>query len=135
MNMMTWEKLWTINKRIIDPVAPRHTAVAAERVLLTLTNGPAAPEVVIVPKHKKNPAVGDKATTKSSTLWVDTVDAATVAEGEEVTLMDWARPPRAPLATRPATRPYAPAERAAPRLRARRATRSSAASAATRRGA
>ena len=91
---MTWEKLWTINKRIIDPVAPRHTAVAAERVLLTLTNGPAAPEVVIVPKHKKNPAVGDKATTKSSTLWVDTVDAATVAEGEEVTLMDWARPPR-----------------------------------------
>ncbi len=39
--LQEWEKLWTINKRLIDPVAPRHTAVtAAGRVLLTLSNGP-----------------------------------------------------------------------------------------------
>ena len=39
--LQEWEKLWTINKRLIDPVAPRHTAVtAAGRVPLTLSNGP-----------------------------------------------------------------------------------------------
>lgn len=41
-----WEKLWSINKRIIDPVCPRHTAVETKgRVPVTLTNGPADPEV------------------------------------------------------------------------------------------
>lgn len=33
-----WDKIWTINKRIIDPVAPRHTAVTtAGRVPVTIT--------------------------------------------------------------------------------------------------
>ena len=61
-----WEKLWTINKRLIDPVAPRHTAVtAAGRVPLTLANGPEAEEVETVAAHKKNPAVGQKASVRS----------------------------------------------------------------------
>jgi hypothetical protein len=42
--------------QVIDPVAARHTAVHTEgKVLLTLTNGPATPEVVIILRHKKNP--------------------------------------------------------------------------------
>ncbi|KAK1556065.1 hypothetical protein Q3G72_035372 [Acer saccharum] len=31
LNLMEWDKLWTINKKIIDPVCPRHTAVNEER--------------------------------------------------------------------------------------------------------
>jgi hypothetical protein len=42
--------------QVIDPVAARHTAVHTDgKVLLTLTNGPATPEVVIILRHKKNP--------------------------------------------------------------------------------
>ncbi|KAF2324092.1 hypothetical protein GH714_006580 [Hevea brasiliensis] len=53
LNLMEWDKLWTINKKIIDPVCPRHTAVIEERcVLLTLTNGPDNPFVRIIPRHK-----------------------------------------------------------------------------------
>ena len=64
--LQEWEKLWTINKRLIDPVAPRHTAVtAAGRVPLTLSNGPEVEEVEIVPAHKKNPEVGQKASVRS----------------------------------------------------------------------
>ncbi|KAJ0095571.1 hypothetical protein Patl1_15309 [Pistacia atlantica] len=38
LNLMEWDKLWTINKKIIDPVCPRHHAVIEERgVFLTLT--------------------------------------------------------------------------------------------------
>jgi glutamyl/glutaminyl-tRNA synthetase len=56
-----WDKIWTINKRIIDPVAPRHTAVvSAGRVPVTITGAPAAVEATEGPKHKKNPAVGTK---------------------------------------------------------------------------
>ncbi len=41
---MEWDKLWTINKKIIDPICPRHTAVLEEqRVIVTLTNGPDTP--------------------------------------------------------------------------------------------
>jgi hypothetical protein len=35
-----WDKIWTINKRIIDPIAPRHAAVVnAGRVPVTLEGG------------------------------------------------------------------------------------------------
>lgn len=64
VTLQEWDKIWTINKRIIDPVCPRHTAVKqAARVKLHLSNGPATPEVVAVPKHKKYAPAGVKATT------------------------------------------------------------------------
>jgi glutamyl-tRNA synthetase len=27
-NLMEWEKIWAINKRIIDPICPRYSAVS-----------------------------------------------------------------------------------------------------------
>lgn len=55
LNIMSWDKLWSINKKMIDPVCPRHTAVIKElRVLFTLTNGPDEPLVRMIPRHKKH---------------------------------------------------------------------------------
>ncbi|GIM07727.1 hypothetical protein Vretimale_11813, partial [Volvox reticuliferus] len=85
-----WDKIWTINKKLIDPVCPRHTAIEVDgRVLLTLEDGPAEPEVVMVPRHKKYPPAGKKALTRANQIWLEQVDASSLAEGEEVTLMDW----------------------------------------------
>ncbi|TXG57214.1 hypothetical protein EZV62_018527 [Acer yangbiense] len=90
LNLMEWDKLWTINKKIIDPVCPRHTAVIEERrVLLTLTNGPDEPFVRIIPRHKKYEGAGEKATTFTKRIWLDHDDAKSVSVDEEVTLMDW----------------------------------------------
>lgn len=89
---MEWDKLWTINKKIIDPVCPRHTAVIDEsRVLLTLTNGPENPFIRIVPRHKKYEGAGEKATTYTKRIWLDYDDAVSIEmeENKEVTLMDW----------------------------------------------
>lgn len=87
---MEWDKLWTINKKIIDPVCPRHTAVIEERrVLLSLTNGPENPFVRILPRHKKYEAAGEKATTYTKRILIDYDDANSILENEEVTLMDW----------------------------------------------
>nr|GEX41427.1 glutamate--tRNA ligase, cytoplasmic [Tanacetum cinerariifolium] len=52
LNLMEWDKLWSINKKIINRVCPRHTAIVKEcRVLLTLSNGPKTPFVCKIPKH------------------------------------------------------------------------------------
>ncbi|CAN4110843.1 unnamed protein product [Withania somnifera] len=90
LNLMEWDKLWATNKKIIDPVCPRHTAVIEERrVLLTLSNGPDDPFVRIVPKHKKYAGAGEKATTYTKSIWIDYDDAVSISVNEEVTLMDW----------------------------------------------
>ncbi|OAY80237.1 Glutamate--tRNA ligase, cytoplasmic [Ananas comosus] len=90
LNLMEWDKLWTINKKIIDPICPRHTAVLEEqRVILILTNGPEKPFVRIIPRHKKYEGAGKKATTFTNRIWSDYGDASSISEGEEVTLMDW----------------------------------------------
>lgn len=87
---MEWDKLWTINKKIIDPVCPRHTAVIEERrVLLALTNGPEKPFTRIIPRHKKYEGAGEKATSFTRRIWIDQGDAQTISVDEEVTLMDW----------------------------------------------
>ena len=58
-----WDKIWAINKKVIDPVAPRHTAVALSPapVRLTVEGAPGQPQRLDgVPKHKKNPDAGQK---------------------------------------------------------------------------
>ena len=56
-----WDKIWTLNKQLIDPVCPRHTAVdAADRVLTTLSNAPDTPELLTILRHKKHPPAGKK---------------------------------------------------------------------------
>ncbi|KAL3538404.1 hypothetical protein ACH5RR_001770 [Cinchona calisaya] len=90
LNLMEWDKLWAINKKIIDPVCPRHTAVTEERrVLFTLTNGPEDPFVRVIPKHKKYEGAGEKATSYTKRIWIDQDDAKFISANEEVTLMDW----------------------------------------------
>lgn len=90
LNLMEWDKLWTINKKLIDPVCPRHTAVFADgKVILNLSNGPDEPFVRVIARHKKFDGAGKKATTFTKRVWLDQVDGAAVSEGEEVTLMDW----------------------------------------------
>lgn len=86
----SWEKLWSINKRLIDPVCPRHTAVDVEgKVPMRLLDGPQTLEVVVIPKHKKYPEAGKKVMNRSADIWLDQADAQAIKEGEEVTLMDW----------------------------------------------
>ncbi|KAL8531087.1 hypothetical protein ACS0TY_007917 [Phlomoides rotata] len=90
LNLMEWDKLWAINKKIIDPVCPRHTAISEERrVLLNLTDGPKDPFVRVIPKHKKYEGAGEKSVTYSNRLWIDYADAESISINEEVTLKDW----------------------------------------------
>ncbi|KAI0563583.1 Glutamyl-tRNA synthetase [Gracilaria domingensis] len=83
-----WDKIWTVNKRVIDPIAARHVALDIEAAkLVTVIN--AGDEVRTVPKHKKNPDVGTKNVIYKSKIFIEGEDAASIEVGEKVTFMDW----------------------------------------------
>ncbi|CAL1705363.1 unnamed protein product [Somion occarium] len=87
---LEWDTLWTLNKKIIDPIAPRFWAIEKEGIVPVKVNGgPTTPEVKTLPKHKKNPDVGEKKTVFASQLLIEQEDALSFEDQEEVTLMDW----------------------------------------------
>ncbi|KAI8150381.1 tRNA synthetases class I, catalytic domain-containing protein [Fennellomyces sp. T-0311] len=88
--LLEWDKLWALNRKVIDPIAPRHTAVIKDKMVQCKVQGaPATPEVKDTLKHKKNPDIGTKKTTYSSKIVLDQEDAKSLEVGEEITLMDW----------------------------------------------
>ena len=88
--LLEWDKLWAFNKKVIDPVAPRHTAIAKlYAVTVTVVGETVALSTKQVPKHKKNPDAGLKTTVYSGEFLLEQADAKDLAVDEEVTLMDW----------------------------------------------
>lgn len=90
-NLMQWEKLWAINKRIIDPICPRYSAVKVEKASrIIIENVSKEPESVTVLMSKLNPALGERPLWKSNNILIDFVDADKLVNvGEKVTLMNW----------------------------------------------
>eukprot|EP01116_Phalansterium_solitarium_P006348 TRINITY_DN18648_c0_g1_i1.p1 TRINITY_DN18648_c0_g1~~TRINITY_DN18648_c0_g1_i1.p1 ORF type:complete len:756 (-),score=302.42 TRINITY_DN18648_c0_g1_i1:58-2292(-) len=88
LTLMEPEKLWAVNKKIIDPNVARYTAIV-NRALVELSNGSATEEAKSVPKHRKNLELGNKTVTYSSRIYVEREDAVTFKAGEEITLMNW----------------------------------------------
>ncbi len=89
-NMMEWDKIWAINKRIIDPIAPRFTAIAKDKIAhLFLLNGPKEMEMVSVAMHQQNANLGNKVIYKSKKLMIESEDASSLKVDEKITLMKW----------------------------------------------
>jgi len=90
INLMEWSKLWNFNNQILDPSVPRYTAVSAETPVQVTVVGAEGKLVASERlRHKKNEALGSKTYYKSDEILLDAEDVALLAEGEEVTLMDW----------------------------------------------
>ena len=53
-------------------------------VLVKIKDGPSTPEIKILPKHKKNPEVGEKKTVYTSNILLEQEDAASFEDQEEV---------------------------------------------------
>lgn len=87
---MDWTILWSMNRKIIDPIAPRHTAIMSRnKALVTIIGGPSTPRKGLRPKHPKNPGIGTKTLTFASKIYIDQDDASLLHEDEEITLMSW----------------------------------------------
>lgn len=89
-NLQEWDKIWAMNKDVIDPTAPRYTAIVKDTACkLLIENGPEEIEAQSHPLHPKNAGVGSKAVIYSKNVLIERDDAASIVEGEKVTLMKW----------------------------------------------
>ncbi|KAK4646013.1 hypothetical protein QC761_206610 [Podospora bellae-mahoneyi] len=89
---MDWTKFWATNKKHIDPIAPRHTALLKKDVVkvpVTGAEAPAQPFQEDRPKHPKNKDIGTKKVAFGPEILLDQADAKSFKEGEEITLMAW----------------------------------------------
>ncbi|XP_076596418.1 bifunctional glutamate/proline--tRNA ligase isoform X3 [Chaetodon auriga] len=92
---MEWDKIWAFNKKlpisclkVIDPVAPRYTALSRSYVV-PVSISEATEEMKEVAKHPKNAEVGMKTVWYGPRVLVEGADAETFSEGEIVTFINW----------------------------------------------
>ncbi|KAH9496205.1 hypothetical protein Btru_010498 [Bulinus truncatus] len=88
VNMMEWDKIWAYNKKVIDPIVPRYTALLRDG-LVTVNVSDAKLESKEVAKHPKNADVGNKVVWYGPKVLIDAADAEVITEGEIVTFINW----------------------------------------------
>lgn len=87
---LDWTLFWATNKKYIDPVAPRHTAIDRMHAVTANVRGArVAPYTEDKFKHGKNPELGMKKVAFSTTIIIEQPDAMSLKEDEEITLMSW----------------------------------------------
>ncbi|ANQ09649.1 Glutamate-tRNA ligase [Plasmodium coatneyi] len=87
-NLMQWDKLWSINKQIIDPIIPRFAAVDKKKgIILKLTD--LTEDIVEKTRdlHMKNKSLGTCSMLYTNRFFIELEDAQTFAEQEEITLI------------------------------------------------
>ena len=85
---MEWDKIWAMNKKVIDPVVSRYTAVDKTYFVPVNIKGIKA-ESAKVDKHPKDPEVGQKTVWRGPTVLIDGADAEVLKEGENTTFINW----------------------------------------------
>ena len=87
---LDWTIFWATNKRHIDPIAPRHTAVVDEKVVKAhVVGAPREAYTEDKPRHGKNDSLGTKKVVYSPFIILDQDDAKSFTDDEEITLMNW----------------------------------------------
>ena len=86
---LEWGAFWAMNKKYIDPIAPRHTALDVTDLVHCKVTGIAGLETVAKPKHGKNSELGTKKVLYDTTIVLEQVDAQSFSADEEITLMNW----------------------------------------------
>jgi glutamyl-tRNA synthetase len=90
INFMDWTSFWATNKKYIDPIAKRYTAVVKQDMVKCIVAGaPEAPRTEDKEVHAKNSELGKKKVVYSKHIVLDQADAQSFADGEEITLMNW----------------------------------------------
>ena len=85
---MEWDKLWATNKKNIDPVSGRYTAISQDRIcIMNVQNVEPESTMTTIPLYDKNPSLGTKIQFKSNQLYLEFEDVTTLKEGEKVNII------------------------------------------------
>lgn len=100
-SIVSWDKIWALNKRTIDQYSPRYSAIPLKDFVVchidcNIEENKTHPlcldtndKFIEVPKHKKNPELGNKNLLLSNEILLSQEDAIVLKQGEEFTLMNW----------------------------------------------
>lgn len=86
--MMEWDKIWAVNKKIIDPIVPRYTALTRDGIIPLIVKD-AQLSSREIPKHPKNDEVGMKTVWYGPKILIEKGDAEFFKVGEIVTFINW----------------------------------------------
>ncbi|XP_071527689.1 bifunctional glutamate/proline--tRNA ligase isoform X2 [Panulirus ornatus] len=84
---MEWDKIWAFNKKVIDRVAPRYTALQGD-VVPVFVNGVNV-MATTAQKHPKDPSIGMKTVWTGPHVFIEAADAAELKEGQNATFINW----------------------------------------------
>ncbi|XP_018307906.1 bifunctional glutamate/proline--tRNA ligase isoform X2 [Mycetomoellerius zeteki] len=85
---MEWDKIWAFNKKVIDPVAIRYTALDYNE-LISVNVTDAKEEWLIVQNHPKDSSKGTKQVRVGSKILIEKEDAERLIEGQNATFINW----------------------------------------------
>merc|ERR1712070_248719 len=82
-NLMEWDKIWAMNKAMIDPIAPRMTALLTDGLVPCVLEGAPPDEFMrSVHAHPKDESIGKKIKFYAPTVYLQADDAAALVAGE-----------------------------------------------------
>ncbi|KAM0671429.1 tRNA synthetase class I [Ordospora colligata] len=87
-SIISWDKIWAINKKKADPVAPRYLCVRHKDVIEVEVEG-TDDYSMHIPLHKKNTELGMKEVFYSKSILLLQEDGQVLEKEEEFTLMNW----------------------------------------------
>lgn len=87
-NLMEWDKIWAINRKLIDDQSPRLTAIQKKGIVSVKVDGLLPAPIKLVPFHKKNEQLGQKPVFVSEKIFIENEDAINLKNEEKIVLMD-----------------------------------------------
>ncbi|XP_033359359.1 bifunctional glutamate/proline--tRNA ligase isoform X2 [Bombus vosnesenskii] len=85
---MEWDKIWAFNKKVIDPVATRYTALEYNKIVPVHIDD-AKEEWLTVQNHPKDISKGTKQVLVGSQVYIERDDANLLTEGQNATFINW----------------------------------------------
>lgn len=84
---MEWDKIWAFNKKVLDPVVPRYTAVEQKDVVTVILDGYDGQLTIDLALHPKDASLGKRSVKVSEELLIEQVDAVQLKDGDTATFL------------------------------------------------
>lgn len=88
--VMDWDKIWALNRKVVDPTAGRYSGVEQQDMVRVVVEGDVKEgDTLQVALHPKNAELGTRQVKLGKSLLVDQTDAQLMQTGTNVTFINW----------------------------------------------
>lgn len=84
---MEWDKIWAFNKKYLDPIVPRYTAIEQKNAVTVTLQGYDGNITIDIALHPKDASLGKRSVKVSKELLIEQVDAVQLTDGCTATFL------------------------------------------------